>query len=198
MESYVRICGEGFSKSYVPLRGGREVKNCQNHPDVINEWPLRREVSYLAITECISMLNLIWQRRTRCHTSCRMISHLSGAKWKRKDSNFLPCSAKRPSGGIAIFSREMAPMSLPENEIVSLACQLPKTNENRLHCDNKDPGVLHSFFIFLFLYPYLLFPLSLISIYCLNLFFPRFYCLFFKRNSQFICKIIKMFIGLLF
>ena len=31
---------EGFEKSYVPLHGGREVKNCQNHPHVINEWPL--------------------------------------------------------------------------------------------------------------------------------------------------------------
>ena len=29
--------GEGFNKSYVPLHG---VKNCQNHPYVINEWPL--------------------------------------------------------------------------------------------------------------------------------------------------------------
>ena len=32
--------GEGFEKSYVPLHGGRvEVKNCQNLPYVINEWP---------------------------------------------------------------------------------------------------------------------------------------------------------------
>ena len=31
---------EGFEKSYVPLHGGRGVKNCQNHPYVINEWPL--------------------------------------------------------------------------------------------------------------------------------------------------------------
>ena len=32
--------GEGFEKSYVPLQGGRVVKNCQNHPYVINELPL--------------------------------------------------------------------------------------------------------------------------------------------------------------
>ena len=34
--------GEGFEKSYVPLHGGRggEIKNCQNHPYVINKWPL--------------------------------------------------------------------------------------------------------------------------------------------------------------
>ena len=31
---------EGFKKSYVPLHVGRGVKNCQNHPYVINEWPL--------------------------------------------------------------------------------------------------------------------------------------------------------------
>ena len=38
MESYIRIEGNGFEKSYVPLHGGREgVKNCQNHPYVINE-----------------------------------------------------------------------------------------------------------------------------------------------------------------
>jgi hypothetical protein len=32
--------GEGFGKSYVPLHGDRGVKNVQNHPYVINEWPL--------------------------------------------------------------------------------------------------------------------------------------------------------------
>ena len=33
--------GEGFEKSYVPLHGGRRgVKNWQNHPYVVNEWPL--------------------------------------------------------------------------------------------------------------------------------------------------------------
>ena len=40
MESYVRIGGRGFKKSYVPLHGGRGVKNWQNHPYVINELPL--------------------------------------------------------------------------------------------------------------------------------------------------------------
>ena len=29
--------GEVFEKSYVPLHGDRVVKNCQNHPYVINE-----------------------------------------------------------------------------------------------------------------------------------------------------------------
>ena len=38
MESYLRI-GEGFEKSYVPLHGGRGVKNCQNHPYVVSEGP---------------------------------------------------------------------------------------------------------------------------------------------------------------
>ena len=32
--------GEGFEKSYVPLYGGRGIKNCQTHPYVINDWPL--------------------------------------------------------------------------------------------------------------------------------------------------------------
>ena len=33
--------GKGFEKSYVPLHGdGGGVKNCQNHPYIINEWPL--------------------------------------------------------------------------------------------------------------------------------------------------------------
>ena len=30
----------GFKKSYVPLHGGRGVKNHPNRPYVINEWPL--------------------------------------------------------------------------------------------------------------------------------------------------------------
>ena len=33
-------CGEEFEKSYVPLHGSKKVKNFQNHPDVIIEWPL--------------------------------------------------------------------------------------------------------------------------------------------------------------
>ena len=33
--------GEGFEKSFVPLHGVGGVKNCQNHPYVINEWPPR-------------------------------------------------------------------------------------------------------------------------------------------------------------
>ena len=42
MESYVRIGGEGFGKSYVLLHRGRGIQNCKNHPYVINEWPLRQ------------------------------------------------------------------------------------------------------------------------------------------------------------
>ena len=53
MEPYVRIeeegfekfyvalhGGGGFEKFYVALHGGGGFKNCQNHPYVINEWPL--------------------------------------------------------------------------------------------------------------------------------------------------------------
>ena len=32
--------GEGFEKSYVPSHGVGGVKNCRNHPYVINEWHL--------------------------------------------------------------------------------------------------------------------------------------------------------------
>ena len=50
MESYVRI-GGGFEKSYVgyPYMGvGRGVKNCQNHPYVINEWP-QVQIKFISI-----------------------------------------------------------------------------------------------------------------------------------------------------
>ena len=40
MESYVRIGGRGFEKSYVHLYGGRGVKSCQNHANVIIDWLL--------------------------------------------------------------------------------------------------------------------------------------------------------------
>ena len=40
MESYVRIGGRGLKNLTYPYMGVREVKNCQNHPYVINEWPL--------------------------------------------------------------------------------------------------------------------------------------------------------------
>ena len=42
MESYVRIGGRGLKNLMYPYMGvERGVKNCQNHPYVINEWPLR-------------------------------------------------------------------------------------------------------------------------------------------------------------
>ena len=37
MESYVRIGGRGSKNFTYPYMG---LKNCQNHPYVINEWPL--------------------------------------------------------------------------------------------------------------------------------------------------------------
>ena len=40
MESYVRIGERDLKKSYVPLHGGRGIKNYQNHPSIINEWPI--------------------------------------------------------------------------------------------------------------------------------------------------------------
>ena len=42
IESYVRIGGKGLKNIKVILYGGKGggVKNCQNHPYVINEWPL--------------------------------------------------------------------------------------------------------------------------------------------------------------
>ena len=39
MESYVRL-GGGVWKILCTLKWGRGVKACQNHPYVINEWPL--------------------------------------------------------------------------------------------------------------------------------------------------------------
>ena len=40
MESYVRIGGRGLKNLTYTYMGVRGVKNCQNHPYVINEWPL--------------------------------------------------------------------------------------------------------------------------------------------------------------
>ena len=39
MEAYVRIGGRGLKNRMYPYMGVRGVKNCQNHPYVINEWP---------------------------------------------------------------------------------------------------------------------------------------------------------------
>ena len=40
MESYVRIRGRGLKILTYPYMGVRGGKNCQNHPYVIDEWPL--------------------------------------------------------------------------------------------------------------------------------------------------------------
>ena len=48
MESYVRIGRRGLKNPTYPYGRVRGVKNCQNHPYVINEWPL---ISILIVTE---------------------------------------------------------------------------------------------------------------------------------------------------
>ena len=48
--------GEGYEKFYVPLHGGRgRVKNCQNHPYVINKWALTSpsSASFLCVFVCV-------------------------------------------------------------------------------------------------------------------------------------------------
>ena len=40
--------GEGFENSYKPLHGCGGDKNCQNHPYVIIEWPLKLQESWNA------------------------------------------------------------------------------------------------------------------------------------------------------
>ena len=40
MESYVRIGGRGLRNLKYPYMGVGGVKNCQNDPYVMNEWPL--------------------------------------------------------------------------------------------------------------------------------------------------------------
>ena len=57
MESYVRM-GEGGLKnlSYMGARGG--AKNCQNHPDVINDWPLTSSTRAL-----ITMVTILTQSK---------------------------------------------------------------------------------------------------------------------------------------
>ena len=55
--------GEGFEKSYVPLhwdRGG--VKNFQNHPYIINEWPLSCEtcLNKLALLLLFQMTRILY------------------------------------------------------------------------------------------------------------------------------------------
>ena len=39
--SYIRIGRRGLKNLTYPYMGVRWVKNCQNHPYIINEWPLR-------------------------------------------------------------------------------------------------------------------------------------------------------------
>ena len=40
MESYIRIGGKGLKNLMYTYMGWGGVKNCQNRPYVINEWPL--------------------------------------------------------------------------------------------------------------------------------------------------------------
>ena len=46
MESYIRIGERGLKNLTFPYMGVGEVKNCQNRPYVINEWPLIQHEKY--------------------------------------------------------------------------------------------------------------------------------------------------------
>ena len=62
MESDVRIGGRDLKNlTYSYMGVGGRVKNCQNHPYVINEWPLTIELSSRACF--ISMPKLIFKER---------------------------------------------------------------------------------------------------------------------------------------
>ena len=61
---------EGFEKSYVPLNGGRGVKNCQNYPYVINECSL----------SCLIHVDVLWCREpwfTQCEQSVDLQRYIS-------------------------------------------------------------------------------------------------------------------------
>ena len=55
MESYVRIEGRGLKNFMYPYMGVGGVKNCQNHPYVINEWPLIPTSSSLSTRNSVFM-----------------------------------------------------------------------------------------------------------------------------------------------
>ena len=60
---------ERFEKSYIPLHGDRGVKNFQNHPYVMNEWPLSADFAVRKVFISLYGLNLVdyhearWQLR---------------------------------------------------------------------------------------------------------------------------------------
>ena len=60
MESYVRIGGRGLKNLTYPYMGVGGMKNFQNHPYVINEWPL---------TAC-EVYEKDMERRARHSSSC--------------------------------------------------------------------------------------------------------------------------------
>ena len=47
MESYVRIGRTCFKNLMNPYKGVRGVKNCQNYPYVIDEWPVSMRRQHL-------------------------------------------------------------------------------------------------------------------------------------------------------
>ena len=53
MESYIRIAGRGLKNlTYPYLDGGGGVKNCQNHPYVINEFDLVKLEETIYLWDC--------------------------------------------------------------------------------------------------------------------------------------------------
>ena len=57
VESYVRIGRRGLKNLTYPYVGVGAVKNCQNHPYVINEWPLR---GFICVTDYLYYALPVW------------------------------------------------------------------------------------------------------------------------------------------
>ena len=77
MESYVRIEGRGLKNLTYPYMGVGGVKNCQNHPYVINEWPLTAQVlfSVLHLFRIIAVDGAFSQSKCK-HIICLTISEM--------------------------------------------------------------------------------------------------------------------------
>ena len=67
MESYVRIGGRSLKNFTYPYMGVGGVKNCQNHPYIINECPPPKingiKISYVAIIKRQNLIDMTKEKK---------------------------------------------------------------------------------------------------------------------------------------
>ena len=75
MEPYITIRGRGLKNLMYPCMGVRGVKNCQNHPYLINEQPLIGILKHTVYQQKLTFCEITYQKPLCTHIKSDIFKH---------------------------------------------------------------------------------------------------------------------------